>query len=157
MRKIFTSVDLGSDSIKIMVGEIFNKKLNVLATSCFKSRGIKKGLIVNASEVIGSLKAAIGEMEKKIGVTIDKVIASVPSYYSSFEIVNAEIDVDEEDFRITGKHANYWKDLCVLAGNVPDRDQHNNFKIFNAYIDAYIVCPIIGYQFNRKGTIDNSI
>ena len=61
------------------------------------------------------------------------------------------------DFRITGKHANYWKDLCVLAGNVPDRDQHNNFKIFNAYIDAYIVCPIIGYQFNRKGTIDNSI
>lgn len=60
------------------------------------------------------------------------------------------------DFRITGKHANYWKDLCVLAGNVPDRDQHNNFKIFNAYIDAYIVCPIIGYQFNRKGTIDNS-
>ena len=61
------------------------------------------------------------------------------------------------DFKITGKHANYWKDLCVLAGNVPDREQHNNFKIFNAYIDAYIVCPIIGYQFNRKGIIDNSI
>ena len=32
-----------------------------------------------------------------------------------------------KDFRITGKHANYWKDLCVLAGNVPDRDQHDNF------------------------------
>ena len=61
------------------------------------------------------------------------------------------------DFRITGKHANYLKDLCVLAGNVPDRDQHNNFKIFNAYIDAYIVCPIIGYQYNRKGIIDNSL
>ena len=103
MRKIFTSVDLGSDSIKIMVGEIFNKKLNVLATSSFKSRGIKKGLIVNASEVLGSLKGAISEIEKKIGVVIDKVIASVPSYYSSFEIVNAEVDVDEEDFRIAGK------------------------------------------------------
>lgn len=62
----------------------------------------------------------------------------------------------DKDFRITGKHANYWKDLCVLAGNVPDREQHANFKIFNAYIDAYILCPIIGYQFNRRGTIDNS-
>lgn len=103
MRKIYTSVDLGSDSIKIMVGEIFNKKLNVLATSCFKSRGIKKGLIVNASEVLSSLKSAITEIEKKIGITIDKVIASVPSYYSSFEIVNAEIDVSEEDFRISGR------------------------------------------------------
>ena len=27
MRKIYTSVDLGSDSIKIMVGEIYDKKL----------------------------------------------------------------------------------------------------------------------------------
>lgn len=62
----------------------------------------------------------------------------------------------DEDFRITGKHANYWKDLCELAGNVPDRDQHNNFKIFSAYIDAYIVCPLIGFQYNRKGVIDNS-
>ena len=63
----------------------------------------------------------------------------------------------DKDFRITGKHANYWKDLCVLAGNVPDRDQHANFKIFTAYIEAYIVCPIIGYQYNRKGVIDNSV
>ena len=102
MRKVYTSVDLGSDSIKIMVGEIFNKKLNVLATSVIKSRGIKKGLIVNASEVLCSLKSAINEIEKKIGITIDKVIASVPSYYSSFEIVNAEVDVSENDFRITG-------------------------------------------------------
>ena len=61
------------------------------------------------------------------------------------------------DFRISGKHANYWKDLCELAGNVPDRDQHANFKIFNAYIDAYIVCPLIGYQFSRKGVIDTSV
>jgi len=63
----------------------------------------------------------------------------------------------DKDFRITGKHANYWKDLCELAGNVPDRDQHSNFKIFNAYIDAYVLCPLIGCQYNRKGVIDNSV
>lgn len=63
----------------------------------------------------------------------------------------------DKDFKITGKHANYWKDLCELAGNVPDRDQHANFKIFSAYIDAYILCPLIGYQYSRKGTIDNSV
>lgn len=62
-----------------------------------------------------------------------------------------------KDFKITGKHANYWKDLCELAGNVPDREQHANFKIFNAYIDAYILCPLIGYQYSRRGVIDNSL
>lgn len=103
MRKVYTSVDLGSDSIKIMVGEIYNKKLNVLATSCVKSRGIKKGLIVNANEVLGTLKEAISEIENKLLITIDKVIASVPSYYSSFEIVNGEVDILDEEFRISGK------------------------------------------------------
>lgn len=63
----------------------------------------------------------------------------------------------DKDFKISGKHANYWKDLCELAGNVPDREEHANFKIFNAYIDAYILCPLIGYQYNRKGVIDNSV
>ena len=72
------------------------------------------------------------------------------SFRRRFEMFN-------NDFRITGKHANYWKDLCELAGNVPDRDQHANFKIFKAYIDAYITCPIIGYHYNRKGKIDNSV
>lgn len=62
----------------------------------------------------------------------------------------------DRDFRISGKHANYWKDLCELPGNTPDRDQHANFKIFKAYIEAYILCPIIGFQYGRKGTIDNS-
>lgn len=63
----------------------------------------------------------------------------------------------DKDFKITGKHANYWKDLCELAGNVPDWEEHTNFKIFSAYIDAYILCPIIGYQYSRKGVIDNSV
>ena len=49
---------------------------------------------------------------------------------------------DNQDF--TGVQANYLKDLCELRGNVPDRAAHNNFKIFNSYVDAYTVCPLIG-------------
>lgn len=101
MRKIYTSVDLGSDSIKILVAEIYNKKLNVLAVSNVKSSGIKKGLIVDANEILVSLREAISEMEGKLMITIDKVIASVPSYYSTFEIVTGEVDIDEYG-KITG-------------------------------------------------------
>ncbi len=59
------------------------------------------------------------------------------------------------NFDITGIHANYLKDLCELRGNVADKEQHNNFKIFKAYIDAYILCPLIGYQYGRKGKMGN--
>jgi len=103
MRKIYTSVDLGSDSIKIMVGELYNNKLNVLAVSNVKSSGIKKGLIVNASEILNSLREAILEIEGKLLITIDKVVATVPSYYSLYEIVNGQIELDEFT-RVNGKH-----------------------------------------------------
>jgi hypothetical protein len=56
----------------------------------------------------------------------------------------------DKDFRVYGLHANYLKDLCDLAGNVPDKDAHNNFKIFPTYVDAYLLCPLIGYQYSRK-------
>ena len=49
-----------------------------------------------------------------------------------------------------GLQANYLKDLCELRGNVPDKAQHNNFKIFTSYVDAYTVCPLIGYQYRRR-------
>ena len=101
MRKIYTSVDLGSDSIKILVAEIYNKNLNVLAVSNVKSSVIKKGLIVDANEILVSLREAISEIEGKLMITIDKVIASVPSYYSTFEIVTGEVDIDEYG-KITG-------------------------------------------------------
>ena len=102
MRKIYTSVDLGSNSIKIMTAEIFDKKLNVLAVSTVRSRGIKNGLIVDANEILSSLKEAISDIENKLSITIDKVVASVPSYYANFEIVNGEIDISREDERVTG-------------------------------------------------------
>lgn len=63
----------------------------------------------------------------------------------------------DKDLNFTGKHAFYLKDLCELRANVPDRDKHAKFKILNSYIDAYILCPLIGYQYNRKATADNSI
>lgn len=49
-----------------------------------------------------------------------------------------------------GIQANYLKDLCELRGNVPDKALHSNFKVFNSYVDAYIVCPLIGYLFGRR-------
>ena len=75
MRKVYTSVDLGSSTIKIMVGEIFNKKLNVLGTAKVESRGIKKGVIVDANEIISSLREAISNIESMLNITIDNLIS----------------------------------------------------------------------------------
>lgn len=102
MRKIFTSVDLGSESIKILVAEVYNNKLSVLATSCVKSKGIKRGLIVDANEALATIRDSISEIEGKLMININKVIVGIPAYYSTFEIVSGELKINNEDDKIAG-------------------------------------------------------
>ena len=79
MKKIYTSIDIGSDSIKMVTAEIYKGKVNVLASSSVKSEGIKKGLIVDATKAIISIKEALTSIESVLGIKINKVIASVPA------------------------------------------------------------------------------
>ena len=46
MKEIISSLDIGSSTVKLVVGEIYKNELNVLAVSEVKSKGVKKGIIV---------------------------------------------------------------------------------------------------------------
>lgn len=43
MRKIIASLDIGTSSIKLIVGEFIKNRLNILCTSEVPSKGMKKG------------------------------------------------------------------------------------------------------------------
>ena len=45
MRKIMASLDVGSDSVKLVVGEIVKKKLNILAVAESESFGVKNAIV----------------------------------------------------------------------------------------------------------------
>ena len=79
MRKIYTAIDIGSDSIKIVVSEFFNRKFNVLASSSVVNSGSRRGIIVDKSKVIESLKKGIIDIERTIGIKIEEAIVTIPS------------------------------------------------------------------------------
>lgn len=104
MRHIYTSVDIGTDTTKVVVTELYKGKLNLLAASSIKSRGIKKGLITDVNEASICLKKAISEVEKMLGFRIKKVLVNIPSYFSEFSKIEGEIKVDSPDSLISGYH-----------------------------------------------------
>ena len=55
MKKIYTSIDIGSDTIKFVVGEYFKEKVNILYAHEEKAKGIRKGLIVDPNLAINSI------------------------------------------------------------------------------------------------------
>ena len=104
MRHIYTSVDIGTDTTKVVVTELYKGKLNLLAASSTKSKGIKKGLITDVNEASLSLKKAIGEVEEMLGFKIKKVLVNIPSYFAEFSKVDGRIKIDSPDSVINGYH-----------------------------------------------------
>ena len=62
MRKIYTGIDVGSDSIKIVTSEFLNDRFYTLASVSVKSVGITRGIITDYDMALNSLNLAKKEL-----------------------------------------------------------------------------------------------
>lgn len=103
MREIIASVDLGSNTIKIIVAEVIKDKLHLLAVSDTHTRGIKKGLIINEEETLKSLREGIKKVEDMLGLKLTKVLVNVPELDAEFCLGEGITTITNEEKIIDGK------------------------------------------------------
>ncbi len=103
MRKIMACLDVGSDTIKLVVGEIVKKKLNILAVAEAESNGVKDGIVVEPNALLIPLKNVIQKCEEVIGLPIRQTIVSVPAIDASYSVVMGNININNEGFLVDGK------------------------------------------------------
>lgn len=141
MKHIYTSIDIGSDSIKVAVCQLFNNKLNLLAASSVKSKGIKKGLINNVGLAEECIKEAINEVEQMLGIKIKKVIATIPSYNALFKLSTGQANINEE-IGVLGKDIATAIDNSVKNIELEDEEVINILPIdFNVDNETNIKDP----------------
>ena len=97
MKEIISSLDIGSSTVKLVVGEVYDGELHVLAVSEVKSKGVKKGIIVNPEETLISLKEAFSRCEEMLNIKINKVVLTIPSYYAEFLVTEGSSTITNED------------------------------------------------------------
>ena len=113
---IYAAIDIGSDTIKIVVAEYVNERLNVLASVNTRTVGVKKGIIVDKDLVIKSVSLALDEIKKQLGFAVDKAIINVPCYDATVNVYNGEVYTDGV---IRGEDVvNCFK--SAIKANVPD-------------------------------------
>ncbi len=103
MRKIMACLDVGTDTIKCVVGEMVKKKLNVLAVADTPSKGVKGSIVVDPNSLLDSLKDVIQKCEEVIGLRIKQVIVSVPAIDASYQAVSGTVEITNEGNMIEGK------------------------------------------------------
>lgn len=115
MKKIYTGIDLGSFSIKIVVCEVVNNKFHVLAASNTRCKGIKNGLVTDMEEASIYLKKAKKEVEDMLGITIDQAVVTVPSIDKDFDIVEGKVNVEDENKMVSATDINNAFQDAVLG------------------------------------------
>lgn len=101
MNDYYTSIELGTNSIKILVCNKIGNSYNVIASVDSPSEGIKRGNIVDVRAAINATKKAIKSINDKLSIKINKVIACVPTTECKMDITVGSIGFDDE-IRITG-------------------------------------------------------
>lgn len=64
----------------------------------------------------------------------------------------------DSDYKITGIYATYWMDLCKRQKRKDESEEDykkDNFKIFNSYMDCYMVATVLGIRYGRVGTLND--
>lgn len=113
MKEIISSLDIGSSTVKLVVGEVYKNEVNVLCVSEVKSKGVKKGIIVNPEETIVSLKELFRRAEETLGIPVNKVILIVPSYYAEFIMTEGSVKVSNEEGVVTNEDITNVLSSCV--------------------------------------------
>ena len=93
MKNIYTGIELGTNSIKIVVLEKNDDQYHVLASVSTASSGIKNGQVVEMKSAIACVKEVIKEVSDMLGIKITKVVACVPPTDCKMDIVVGSSDV----------------------------------------------------------------
>lgn len=118
MSQVYTGIELGTDSIKVVVLEKLHNKFHVLASVHSPSDGISKGQVVDIKKCVSSVRVALKRVNDMLGIKIIKVIAVVPPTGCMLDIAVGSVDVMNSSGITGGDVSRVLKDS--LVGKIPE-------------------------------------
>ena len=151
MKHIYTSLDIGSDSIKIAVCELYQNKLNLLAATSVKAKGIKRGLITDVDSAAKCIKEAFNDISDMVGFKIDKVIASVPSYLAEYNIIKGSTEIDSNS-SITNRDVMKSLEVAISSKKLEGKEMVTVLPIDFKVNDDMAIKDPVGLRGNKLST-----
>lgn len=128
----YVSIDIGSSSVKTIVGEKFHNGINVIGTGQTYTSGIKNGLIDDFDIARQAIKDTIKKASIASGVDIKDVFLKLPIIGTEVYDESNEIEF-YEDTEIDGTHIE-----SVLEG-IRDKNDVSETEVINVFPIRFVV------------------
>lgn len=120
--EIYVSLDIGTSSVKVIIGEMVNETLNVIGVGNVKSTGLRKGSIVDIDETVQSIQKAIEKAEQMTGMKIKKVIVGISGNHVILQPCHGVVAVSSENKEITQNDVIRVKEAAGLVTIPAERE-----------------------------------
>lgn len=121
-QNLYVSLDMGTSSIKVLIGDMSDGQLHVIGVGCVKSNGIRKGAIVDIDATVQAIKKAVEQAERMTGLTIEDVILGIPANQVLLQHVKGVVAVNSENREITDEDLDRVLDSAQTVPIAPDRE-----------------------------------
>lgn len=99
--EIYVSLDIGTSSVKVIIGEMVNDAFNILGVGNVKSTGLRKGAIVDIDETVHSIRNAVEQAERMVGMEIKKVVVGISGNHVLLHPCHGVVAVSSDNKEIT--------------------------------------------------------
>ncbi|PFK40366.1 cell division protein FtsA [Bacillus cereus] len=120
--EIYVSLDIGTSNVKVIIGEMVNDGLNIIGVGNVKSNGLKKGSIVDIDETVRSIKKAIEQAERMVGIHIEQVVVGVNANQVQLLPCHGVVAVSNEDREIGNEDVLRVLDAAQVVSIAPERE-----------------------------------
>ena len=140
-KKIIAALELAEHEVRLIVGQFYNGRLNILKVERVAHQGINNLNIVNKNSVREAILKAVANASSNLGSQITSVLVILPGF--DLEVTNDVHSIAIED-RITRK------DLASIYAKFLDRKTYKDRILINTILNRYHINGIA----TRKIPID---
>ncbi len=157
--EICVSLDIGTSSVKVIIGEMVNDSLNIIGVGNVKSEGLKKGSIVDIDETVHSIKKAVEQAERMVGISIDQVVVSIPANHVQLQDCHGVVAVSSENRQnreISNDDVNRVIEAAQFVSIPPEREIIDVIPkqfIVDGYDEINDPRGMLGVRLEVEGTI----
>ncbi|OZU90404.1 cell division protein FtsA [Virgibacillus indicus] len=120
--EILVSLDVGTSKIKVIIGEVLNDSLNVIGVGTAKSSGMKKGAIVDIDQTVQSIRNAVEQAERMVGMQIESVVVGINGNHIQLQPCHGVVAVQSENREITDEDITRVIDGAQVISIPPERE-----------------------------------
>ena len=100
-KQIFASLEITGHEVRLIVGEFFNTRFNIIKVERVPCVGLSDKAVENPDAIIAAIHKVVADAQKMIGSCVERVILCVPSVRMHRYSVKSTVSIQGIDNEIT--------------------------------------------------------